>query len=187
MSKLSDTQERMLDGIRAEAKIARLPRRELEAQIRAELERLKAVRLRSLSRLMNEARLAGIPTTKFGEAIGTKDYRTVMDIMDLTRVEFENRVLEVEDVEPDGSDRYSLDATTGVLTVRYQDHGEKGITGQAEFEVVDADDVEGFLLIALTDMWNEDYTVRNDVVAELDTGSGPYWEEVQTWLRSNFR
>lgn len=189
MSKLSDNQLRMLDAIRDEAKIARLPRREMEAQIRAELERYKALRLQVLSRLMNEARLAGVPTTKFSEVVGTKDYRTILSIMNLTRPEFEGRTVDAEGEvsQNSGSESavYLLDGDR--LTVTYSGHGEKNITGSAVFEVVDAEDVDGFLLVALTDLYNDDYTVRNDVVAEMETASGPYYEEVQLWLKSNSR
>lgn len=189
MSKLSDNQQRMLDAIRDEAKIARLPRREMEAQIRAELERYKALRLQVLSRLMNEARLAGVPTTKFSEAVGTKDYRTILSIMNLTRAEFEGRTVDEGGVvsQNSGSESAVYLLEGDELTVTYSGHGEKSITGSAVFEVVDAEDVEGFMLVALTSPYNEDYTVRNNVVAELDTASGPYYEEVQLWLKSNFR
>lgn len=107
-------------------------------------------------------------------ALGTKDYHTIN--ASLARTEG------VEEVTGDDyrDEMYSLDGDT--LTVRYDKHGPKEYSGEARFNVKRMVD-GGVMLLSLSDLWNHDYTVRNDVVAALDQrNDGFYFEEARDWL-----
>ena len=180
MTKLSPRQEAFLLELDREAKEARSSRAEIEAEVRAEVQARQEAKLVKLSLLMNEARVSGIPTTRIGPAIGTKDYRTVMRIMNMARESFDAAVEQSASVNLDGV--YSLN-DQGELVVSYDEHGAKRITGKATFAILGAG--ESMFLASIDALWNTDFTVRNDVVAEFEAASGPYYEEAIEWLRQN--
>lgn len=142
----------------------------LREQLRSELSNLQtqidiAVRL-----AFNE----GQSKADIMRALGTKDYHTVNAC--LARTE---GVEEVHGVDP-------LDATyrleDDVLHVTYVKHGPQQYTGVASFDVKRM--VGGDVMFLSRDkLWNEDYSVRNDVVAVLDQAKdGFYFEEAKDWF-----
>jgi hypothetical protein len=109
-------------------------------------------------------------------ALGTKDYHTLYDSL--------NRTESI--VEPQGStgleSAYKFDPVTGELNVTYDNHGPLGFSGEATFDYrVLQDGTKWFM--ARTPLWNEDFTVRNDVVAALDNRQdGDYYDEAVAWV-----
>ena len=108
-------------------------------------------------------------------ALGTKDYGTIN--ASLERTQGVTDIVGVNELD----NTYSL--AGDVLTVQYMQHGPKAITGTATFNVSWFDSERVFLQ-GNESLWNHSYTVRNDVIANLDgvTG-GEYYEEVKTWLK----
>jgi hypothetical protein len=109
-------------------------------------------------------------------AMGTKFYGTLNDSLDRT-----HGVSEVIGDDPfDGV--YAYDPETSTLEVTYVNHGPQDISGKARFNFREF--VDGKKLFLSEDkLWNEDYTVRNDVVALLDQkDDGFYYEEAIQWL-----
>tara|TARA_R110000823_G_scaffold136000_1_gene265277 strand:+ start:51 stop:572 length:522 start_codon:yes stop_codon:yes gene_type:complete len=108
-------------------------------------------------------------------ALGTKDYGTIN--ASLQRTQGVTDIVGVNELD----EVYSL--ASDVLTVRYVGHGEKNITGTATFNTSWFDS-ESLFLQGNESLWNHTFTVRNDVIANLDgVNSGEYYEEVKTWLK----
>lgn len=109
-------------------------------------------------------------------ALGTKDYRTLYDSLDRTD----------SIVEPQGStgleSAYKFNLQTGELNVAYENHGPLRVTGEATFDYRVLDDGTKWFM-SRTPLWNEDFTVRNDVVAALDNRQdGDYYDEAVAWV-----
>ena len=119
---------------------------------------------------------AGESKANILRAMGTKDYNTLNASLERTQ-----GVTEVVGVDP-------LDAVytlveDNVLTVRYENHGPFGYSGEATFDVKHLDD-GSVLLFSRDSLWSDDYRTRNDVVAVLDgVKDGFYYDEVCRWLR----
>lgn len=110
-------------------------------------------------------------------ALGTKDYHTINASLGRTE-----GVEEVKGRDP-LDDVYSLDGD--VLTVNYVNHGPRSISGEAQFAYRKLDDGSR-MLFAMTPMYNEDWSVRNEVVSVLDQQQdGFYYEEALNWLTSS--
>jgi len=110
-------------------------------------------------------------------ALGTKDYHTLNASLERTA-----GVTEVVGRDP-LDDVYSL--VDGVLLVHYMEHGPMSISGTASFDVREL--VDGsVLLLSRVSLWDESFTVRNDVVAVLDgVKDGFYYEEATRWLKAS--
>jgi hypothetical protein len=109
-------------------------------------------------------------------SLGTKDYHTVYESLARTQ-----DVQSVEGVSPLDS-VYLYNWLDEVLTVTYSSHGPSNITGTAKFDVRNMDDGTTWL-IAQDPLWNEDFTIKNEVVAALDNKQdGYYYEEATGWL-----
>lgn len=91
MTKLDPTAEFALDKVRMfhEDVIAarRTLRRRIEEEFAKEIDGL----LRKRSRAANEALAAGVPKTRIGRALGTSNWSTIQEILDLTRDERADR------------------------------------------------------------------------------------------------
>ena len=108
-------------------------------------------------------------------ALGTKDYGTIN--ASLERTQGVTDIVGVNELDS----TYSL--AGDVLTVQYMSHGPKAITGTATFNVSWFDSERVFLQ-GNESLWNHSYTIRNDVIANLDgVNGGEYYEEVKTWLK----
>lgn len=107
-------------------------------------------------------------------ALGTKDYRTMQGSLDRTTA-----VAEIIGANPLDS-IYSID--NNVLSVEYNNHGTQRYSGVAQFDVKKLDDGR-VLFLSKTPLWNDDYTIRNDVVVALDGKTdGEYYEEAVSWI-----
>jgi len=142
----------------------------LREQLRSELSNLQT----QIDVAVRMAYNSGESKADIMRALGTKDYHTIN--ASLARTE---GVEEVKGVDP-------LDAVyrleDDVLHVTYVKHGPEEYTGTAEFDVkrMVGGDV---MFLSRSPLWNEDYSVRNDVVAVLDQRKdGFYFEEAREWL-----
>ena len=109
-------------------------------------------------------------------ALGTKDYHTVYGALKRTE-----GVAEIMGINPLDS-VYSYYRETEMVHVKYLNHGPQLINGSATFKFRNFDD--GMKLFLSEDkLWNEDYTVRNEVVAVLDqVEQGFYYDEAVEWI-----
>lgn len=109
-------------------------------------------------------------------SLGTKDYHTLNASLERT-----SGVTEVKGIDP-LDECYTLDPVTGELNVTYDNHGPDSVSGTATFDYRVLDDGTKWFM-ARTPLWNEDFTVRNDVVSSLDNRqSGHYYEEALYWV-----
>lgn len=146
----------------------------LEARLR---ERLKE----ELSNLQTQVDIAVRIAYNSGEskadimrAMGTKDYHTLNAALARTEA-----VEEIRGDDPLGN-VYALDGD--VLTVDYLKHGVGELTGKARFTVKRLADGE-IMLDPIDSLWNDDYTIKNQVVAVLGGRfEGEYYEEAIEWL-----
>lgn len=150
-----------------------LARATLEHRLRQELEERLSNMQTQLDLAVRYAYDQGHSKGQILSAMGAKYYGIVND--SLARTE---GVAEVEGVDPlDGV--YSFDGE--VLSVRYDKHGPREITGEAQFTYKNFTDGEMFL--SLTPPYSEDFSVRNEVVGALDQRmDGFYYEEALEWL-----
>jgi len=110
-------------------------------------------------------------------AMGTKDYNTLNASLGRTRAVYEI----VGDDPMDSIYHYEPEHQT--LSVHYIEHGPMKISGFAELTVKTMDDASVWFM-AVTPLWDDAYTVRNDVVAALDgKQDGFYYDEAMGWLR----
>jgi hypothetical protein len=109
-------------------------------------------------------------------ALGTTSYNTVYESLSRT-----SGVAEVVGNDPlDGT--YQLDGD--ILHVVYDSHGPSQYSGYADFQIKSLD-TGRIMLLSLSPLYSEDYSVRNDVVASLDQKTeGFYFDEVCEWLKS---
>jgi len=109
-------------------------------------------------------------------ALGTSSYNTIYESLGRT-----SSVSEVVGIDP-LDNAYRLEGDT--LHVTYNSHGPSGYSGFADFQVKRFDDGR-LMLLSLSPLYNEDYSIRNDVVASLDQKTeGFYFDEVCEWLKS---
>jgi HPt (histidine-containing phosphotransfer) domain-containing protein len=108
-------------------------------------------------------------------ALGTKDYGTIN--ASLQRTQGVADIVGVNELDQ----VYST--VDDVLTVQYISHGSKNLTGKAAFSF-SWFDPERLFLQGRDSLWNHTFTVRNDVIANLDgVMQGEYYEEVKAWLK----
>ena len=109
-------------------------------------------------------------------ALGTTSYNTIYESLART-----SGVAKVVGTDP--LDRvYRLE--DNILHVSYSGHGPNDYSGEADFEIKN---IPGgrIMLLSISPLYNEDYSIRNDVVASLDQKTeGFYFEEVSEWLKS---
>ena len=153
----------------------------LEARLREELEEQLHNMQSRLDLTVRYAHDAGHSKAQILQAMGAKYYGIVNECLERTE-----GVEEIVGTDPLDS-VYELDESRGSLTVKYDNHGPTGITGEAIFEIKYMHDGTT-LLFAHTPLWNEDYTKKNDVVAVLSNiNEGYYYEEAVAWLTSSMQ
>jgi hypothetical protein len=169
-----------LDAVSKAKQAYVLARTTLEARLREQM-RLELANLQTqIDIAVRYAVDAGESKASVLRALGTKDYNTVKASLDRTQA-----VAEIVGADPlanvyllDGNDGYEF------LHVHYVNHGTQGYTGDAKFRVKRLDN-GGILFLAETPLWNDDYTIRNDVVVALDGKTdGEYYEEAVAWTYS---
>ena len=111
-------------------------------------------------------------------ALGTKDYGTLN--ASLGRTDAVSQIAGQDWL----NDSYQLIDDGKYLMVEYDQHGTRLIDGVATFEVITT--VDGRTLFSsVTPLWNDDYTIRNDVVGVLDGQfDNEYYYEAVAWIRS---
>lgn len=109
-------------------------------------------------------------------ALGTKDYGTLNASLD--RTDAVTQVIGESWLD----DVYTIMDGGKYLMADYDAHGGRLITGVATFSIVNT--VDGRVMLqSVTPLWNDDYTVRNDVVAALDgVFDGEYYDEATGWI-----
>jgi hypothetical protein len=109
-------------------------------------------------------------------ALGTKDYGTLNASLDRT-----NAVTELIG-ESWLDEVYTIMDGGKYLMADYDAHGSRLISGTASFDIVRT--VDGRIMFtAITPLWNDDYTIRNEVVAALDgVFDGEYYNEATQWI-----
>jgi hypothetical protein len=167
--------ETHLDAITKARAAYVLARATLEAKLRDQLrEELNNLQTQ-VDLAVRYAHDAGASKASILRAMGIKDYGTVKASLERT-----HGVYEI--VGQDPLDRvYSLD--DGILTANYVSHGPLSISGIARFRVPTLDDGSVWFM-AVDRLWNEDFTVKNQVVAALDNRQdGYYYEEALDWWK----
>jgi len=144
----------------------------LREQIREELANLQT----QIDLAVRFAYESGENKANILRSLGTKDYHTLNASLERTQA-----VSEVVGQNPLDS-VYSRDGD--MLTVVYVNHGPLSITGEATFRAHKMDD-GALMFMSETQLWNEDFTVKNQVVAALDNRQeGIYYEEALGWFNA---
>lgn len=152
-----------------------LAKTSMEAELRQQLKD-------KLSNLQTQLDLAIRYAVDSGESkadilrhLGTKSYNTLYESLERTA----SVAGEVSD-DP-YADMFTMMGSDTVV-VSYVQHGPNKYSGEASFNIKRLEN-GGYLFLSLDPLWNEDYTVRNDVVAALDGKTdGFYYEELVEWL-----
>jgi hypothetical protein len=146
-------------------------------------QRLREILAQELANLATQVDLAvryahdaGESKASIMRSLGTKDYHTL-------NASLERTLLVSEIVGDDPLDKvYDFDTEAGTLSVTYANHGPSAITGIAFFDVKKMDDGSTWFM-SRNSLWNEDYTVRNEVVAALDgRQDGYYYDEAVRYV-----
>lgn len=168
-----------LDAVSKAKKAYVLAKASLEARLREQL-------VSELANLQTQIDIAVRYAVDSGEskasvlrALGTKDYATLNASLERTHA-----VTEVVGADP-LDDVFTYEVTSDgveLLHVHYVNHGGSNYSGQASFKIKRLDD--GTVLFLSEDsLWNENFTVRNDVVVALDgRKDGEYYDEAAAWL-----
>lgn len=118
---------------------------------------------------------AGESKAAIMRAMGTKDYNTMNASLERTQ-----GVAEVVGTDP-LAHVYSI--VDGKLHANWDDWEATEYKGKAVFDIKKLDDGTILLLAVEGKLWNEDYSVRNDVIALLDGRTdGTYYEDAIAWL-----
>lgn len=167
-----------LDAVSKARKAYVIAKTSLEQRLRDELKKELANLQTQIDLAVRFAYTAGESKAEIMRSLGTRDYHTINHSLERTA-----GVTEVVGTNPlDGS--YAFDADTGELSVTYDKHGPLNISGSATFSFRVMDDGTKWF-ISSTPLWNDDYTVRNDVVAALDNRQdGEYYEEALAWVEN---
>jgi hypothetical protein len=167
-----------LDAVSKAKQAYVLARTTLEARLREQM-RVELANLQTqIDIAVRYAVDAGESKASVLRALGTKDYNTVKASLDRTQ-----SVAEIVGADPLAG-VYSISGHPGFerLYVEYVNHGTLGYSGDAEFRIKRLDN-GSILFLAETPLWNDDYTIRNDVVVALDGKTdGEYYEEAVTWI-----
>lgn len=124
---------------------------------------------------------AGESKASILRALGTKDYGTLNASLERTQ-----GVAEIVGADP-LADVYALDVNAAgedILVVNWDNYGSEDYSGSCSFNIKKFDDGRFiFFAVAGSDLWSEDYKVRNDPMALLDGKTdGYYYDEVVAWL-----
>lgn len=150
----------------------------LEARLREQLREELVNTQTQIDLAVRYAYNAGESKAEILRALGTKDYHTLNACLERTEL--------VEEVVGDNPFDSIFTKVDDTLHVSYRNEGPKSYTGDAVFNVRNLTGGE-YLLAAHTPLWNEDYTVRNDVVVALDgVTDGYYYGQAKQWLQQNW-
>lgn len=165
-----------LDAVSKAKQAYALAKSTLAIELRKKMEKELANLQTQLDISIRYAVDAGESKADILRALGTSSYNTIYESLART-----SGVAEVVGVDPLDS-VYRLEGD--VLHVAYRSHGPKEYSGEATFDVKR---LEGnrIMLLSQSPLYNDDYSVRNDVVASLDQKlEGFYFDEVTEWLKS---
>lgn len=173
MTKLSQK----LDAVSKAKQAYVLARTTLEARLREQM-RLELANLQTqIDIAVRYAVDAGESKAAILRALGTKDYNTVKASLERTA-----GVAEVVGADPLAGVYQVID---GKLHANWDDWDATEYKGKAVFDIKRLDDGTILLLAVEGDLWNDDYSVRNDVIALLDGRTdGTYYEDVVAWLNA---
>jgi hypothetical protein len=144
----------------------------LREQIREELANLQT----QIDLAVRFAYESGENKANILRSMGTKDYHTLNASLERTHA-----VTAIVGEDPLGK-VYNLDIDAGTLSVTYVNHGPSDITGVAFFDIKNMDDGSTWFM-SRNSLWNDDYTVRNEVVAALDgKQDGYYYDEAVRYV-----
>jgi hypothetical protein len=144
----------------------------LREQLKSELSNLQA----QVDMAVRFAYEAGESKANILRSLGTKDYNTVKHSLERT-----SAVTIVEGEDP--LDKvYGFDVMEDSLFVKYSQHGPNEISGEATFDVKKMDDGSTWFM-SRDPLWNDNYSVRNEVVAALDgKQDGYYYDEAVRYV-----
>lgn len=167
-----------LDAVSKAKKAYVIAKATLEQRLREELKKELANLQTQIDLAVRFAYAAGESKAEIMRSLGTKDYHTINWSLERTA-----GVTEIVGTDP--LDRcYAFDPDTGELNVTYNKHGSLSITGVATFTFQSMKDGTKWFASS-TPLWNDDYTVRNDVVAALDNRQdGEYYNEALAWVEN---
>ena len=155
----------------------------LEARLRERLREELANAQTQVDLAVRYAYNAGESKADILRALGTKDYHTLNACLE--RTELVEQIVGDDPLDSVFSWNVASNDVTQILDVTYSNEGPNRYSGYAQFNVRPLANGE-FLLAAITQLWNDDYTVRNDVVVALDgVTSGYYYEQAKQWLNAN--
>lgn len=165
-----------LDAVSKAKQAYVLARTTLEQRLRESLAQELANLATQVDLAVRYAHDAGESKASIMRSLGTKDYHTL-------NASLERTLLVSEIVGDDPLDKvYDFDTEAGTLSVTYANHGPSAITGIAFFDVKKMDDGSTWFM-SRNSLWNEDYTVRNEVVAALDgRQDGYYYDEAVRYV-----
>lgn len=144
----------------------------LQDQLKAELMSLQT----QLDIAVRYAFDAGATKASILRAMGLKDFNTLQ--ASLARTEGISEV-----VGDDPLDALYAFNEQGLLVATYHEHGPMAISGMARFDIKTMEDGT-IWFFAHDKLWNDNYTVRNEVVAALDgRQDGFYYNEALQWYR----
>jgi hypothetical protein len=150
-----------LDAVSKAKQAYVMARTTLEQRLRESLSQELANLATQVDLAVRYAHDAGESKASIMRSLGTKDYHTL-------NASLERTLLVSEIVGDDPLDKvYDFDTEAGTLSVTYANHGPSAITGAAFFDVKKMDDGSTWFM-SRNSLWNDDYTVRNEVVAALD-------------------
>jgi len=166
-----------LDAITKARSAYVLARTTLESRLRDQLKEELSNLQTQIDLAVRYAYNAGESKASMLRAMGIKDYGTLQ--ASLKRTE---GIAEVVGEDP-LDNVYTFDIETGEFTANYVNHGPEQITGRATFRFRILDDGTKWFMTQ-TPLWNDNFTVRNDVVAALDNRqSGDYYDEALEWVQ----
>lgn len=145
-----------------------------EARLREQMREEMLQHRTTLDLRIREAVNAGVTIADVMRAYPTKDRKTILTSLERTKS------MAVEETPAEDGANYVL--SHGELFVDYTNFGPDEVTGSARFTFERWDD-EKFHLLAIDELWNEDYTEKNEVVFRLDdVADGYYYDSAVAFL-----
>lgn len=147
------------------------------ARVEEELRELRAQKLASeldsIELLIVAARAEGATLGQIKKAYGTKDHRTISDVIARREADVEAAKLAANEEQPKAREWFKLEEDVVQATL----HGQQA---ELTWSTVDGN----IMLLSDTPLWNEDFTIRNEAVAALDGKTEADSEEVQEIARA---
>jgi hypothetical protein len=163
----------LLEQVTAAAKAKRDLERTLEARLREEMKRQLAEADTALAVAAGQAFRAGTAKAAIGRALGSKDYNTYNDY--ITRGFDLTAGVESDTTTPNG------------LVIGFTDERVVGVEYNGQYAEVewlyDGESTEPVVWTQYS-MWNDDYSVRNEIVYDVTNENGIY-EDIVKWIERN--